>query len=184
MLCPVNAINARSVKNKTAKIYALIEELNLDILMITETWLNGDIDKPVVVDMTPGTHSFYGIHRTSASRDDEARGGGFGVIISNSFKNVTKRTFPTYKSFESMSLSFTAVNKNLNVISIYPPLSSNKNDFIDEFRNLVDSLPVDNTEYIFVGDCNIWVDVPGDHYGDKFLKKLCQFSDSEVGAHP
>ena len=72
-------INARSVGNKAPNIIEFITENNLDILVITETWLfSEEIAKLKAI--TPGGYEPY-----SAPRD--ARNGGGVVIIC---RNVLK----------------------------------------------------------------------------------------------
>ena len=41
-------LNARSVKNKALSIHDLISENNLDILVLTETWLTADSPDKIV----------------------------------------------------------------------------------------------------------------------------------------
>ena len=48
----IGLLNVRSCVNKAKEINALIEEKDLDVLCLTETWLK-DGDDPVIVDMLP-----------------------------------------------------------------------------------------------------------------------------------
>ena len=79
-------INIQSIGNKTIKIRNLINELELDVLLLSETWLQGNIsDSSRIKEMKPSTHNFYHIPRKNKS------GGGVGAVISKSFSSVTKR---------------------------------------------------------------------------------------------
>ena len=73
-------INIQSVGNKTIKIRNLINDENLDVCMLTETWLKGDIgDSSKIKELTPKTHNFFHTPRSGKS------GGGVGVIVTKSF---------------------------------------------------------------------------------------------------
>ena len=70
-------INIQSVGNKTIKIRNLINELELDVLLLTETWLQGNIsDSSRIKELKPYTHNFYHIPRKTKG------GGGVGAVVS------------------------------------------------------------------------------------------------------
>ena len=54
-------INIQSVSNKTIEIRELILERVLDILVLTETWLDDKVSNSRIAELTPNTHSFYHI---------------------------------------------------------------------------------------------------------------------------
>ena len=69
-------INIQSVGNKTNIIHSLITDQDLDICMLTETWLRNNIsDNSKINEMTPITHNFYHVPRINKS------GGGVGLLI-------------------------------------------------------------------------------------------------------
>ena len=74
-------INIQSVGNKTIKIRNIINEQNIDICMISETWLRNSIaDSSKIKEMTPKSHHFFHM-----PREDRVGGGGFGIFITKSF---------------------------------------------------------------------------------------------------
>ena len=77
-------VNIQSVGNKTCEIRDYIIDNQLDILVLTETWLN-NCDSAKIKEMTPDTHKFLHILRGTG------RGGGMGIFISNSFSKIEKR---------------------------------------------------------------------------------------------
>ena len=52
-------MNIQSVGNKTCEIRDYINDNKLDILMLTEAWLN-NYDSAKIREMTPDTHTFLG----------------------------------------------------------------------------------------------------------------------------
>ena len=87
--------NVQSVTNKSLKINELINERNLDIFCITETWLKEEEeDKSKIKECTPSSHKFMQRDRNFK------KGGGIGVIIYKAFKNVTTDSAFTSKCYE------------------------------------------------------------------------------------
>ena len=76
--CP---INARSVNNKTLVIKDFVAEHGIDLLAVTETWLQKEIDNGFIIrDLCPTGYSFHHV-----SRSDVARGGGVGLLFRSCF---------------------------------------------------------------------------------------------------
>ena len=64
-------VNIQSVGNKTCEIRDYINDNKLDVLVLTETWLNNS-DSAKIKEMTPDTHMFLHVPR------GDRRGGGRG----------------------------------------------------------------------------------------------------------
>ena len=60
-------VNIQSVGNKTCEIRDYINDNKLDVLMLTETWLNIN-DGAKIREMTPDTHSFLHVPRGDRRR--------------------------------------------------------------------------------------------------------------------
>ena len=126
-------INIQSVGNKTIKIRNLINELNLDMCLLTETWLQGNIsDNSKIKEMTPRTHGFYHVPRK------EKIGGGVGAFVSKTFSKVSIKNDMIFESFEYIYLELIRNNKGLEVIILYRPPNSNRKKFMEEFGVLVE----------------------------------------------
>ena len=70
----------------------------MDLIAITETWLNiAEKDNKVIKDLTPADYKF--VHLPRKSR----RGGGVGLVYRSSFKVVVNRR-DDMKSFEFMDV--------------------------------------------------------------------------------
>ena len=105
--------------NKTNEIRDYINDNKLDILVLTETWLN-NTDSAKIREMTPDTHKFLHVPR------GVRRGGGVGIFISNSLSKIKKEKVPKTDNFELMQVSCMYGGKRLVFIVVYRSPSSNE----------------------------------------------------------
>ena len=81
-------VNARSICNKTDVFMDYVTEINMDLIAITETWLNIDEkDNKIIKDLTPADYTC--VHLPRKSR----RGGGVGFVYRSSFKVVVNQRY-------------------------------------------------------------------------------------------
>ena len=159
-------INIQSVGNKTIKINSLINELDLDILMLTETWLCNNIsDSSKIKEMTPKLHNFY--HKPRENK----LGGGVGIFIKKSFTKVQLMNTVNFSSFEHLDVKITSVNKNIRIILIYRPPNKSKNEFIEELSDLIETFE-DTRNIVLCGDFNLHIDNQNDTYVKRFTDIL------------
>lgn len=166
-------LNARSAKqkdgtaDKPSEIHDLISDNDLDILVITETWLRGDTTDSVAVgDMTPNGYCFVHAPRM------EGRGGGLAVIHKSNIKMTKFHRF-TFKTFECFSISANISGVSLKLCALYkPPKFAASSQFLEEFSSLVEQLTSSPGELILLGDFNLHVDIPSNHDATKFLNIL------------
>ena len=144
-------VNIQSVGNKTCEIRDYIIDNKLDILVLTETWLQS-YDRAKIREMTPDTHSFLHVPR------EGKRGGGVGIFISNSLSKIKKDKVPTTDYFELMQASCMYGGIKLVFIVVYRRPNSDVASFIDEFRSYLESLDLVGSEVLVCGDFNFWVD--------------------------
>ena len=156
--------NLQSVTNKTILICELIDEHCLDFLILTETWLSGTLsDKSKIKELTPPSYKF--VHNPRLSR-----GGGVGMILKKSFKNITiNKHSQKYLTFEYLDISCNVLNRKLRILSIYRPPHTNINDFLTEFENVIEYIGNDILWTIILGDFNIWLDDVNEPKTKKFL---------------
>ena len=91
----IGLVNCQSVCNKCDDIADYVKDLDLDALVITETWLTGkDSDHRIIGDLTPDGYTFRHVPHT------QRKGDGVGIVYRHSFKT---RHHPKYqaKSFEN-----------------------------------------------------------------------------------
>ncbi len=146
-------LNIQSVGNKTIEIRELIVHLELDLFMVVETWLWGDVtDSAKVNEMLPDTHDFYQMPRVNRI------GGGVGIFLHKKFKKVKLIKRGSYNSFEHMEVRFTVNNKAVSMVILYRPPDSNVGRFYEEFEEFLDCFNDDIMITYFCGDFNIWMD--------------------------
>ena len=156
-------LNIQSVTDKTIAIKEFISEKNLDFLVLTETWLNGDVtDRPKIKDMTPQSHKY--VHKPR-----KTRGGGVGVLLSKAFKNVTVNETPAFTTFEILDITGYISNRKLRIVSVYRPPRTNVARFFDELERFLNTQLDDVLWTIVCGDFNLWVELPNRPSTRKFL---------------
>ena len=80
--------NARSVRNKSSSLADYVISNDIDIMLITETWLRDD-DDVLIGAMTPPGYSFINVPRANG------RGGGVGAMFKShlKFRQLDSRTY-------------------------------------------------------------------------------------------
>ena len=144
---PCILLNVRSVRNKTLHIREHLLDINADMFLITETWLNSNSDSTIIA-LTPPDFSFLGIHR------DGKRGGGVGLLYKSSY-NFVKQPTLAFETFEVLDAKSLYTKRPLKIILIYRPPSSSVNRFLDEFEALIGDSMTIGTDIIIAGDFNL-----------------------------
>ena len=158
-------INIQSVRNKTYEINELITDESLDILCLTETWLN-EFDSAVIKEMSPYTHSFLHLPRNNRV------GGGVGLFLHNSFTHIRMINRPKFTSFEFIEVTFKYHGCNILFIIVYRPPNSSTNDFFDQFDDLLERIDLIGNKVIICGDFNFWMDIDTNINTKKFTDLL------------
>ena len=163
-------INARSVGNKAASIIDLIIENNLDVLVITETWLYSDQDAKKNA-ITPEGYVIF-----SNSRDCR-RGGGVAVICRRELQCKIADSPLNCNSFECFQLDITSNNKTMSLFPIYRPEPNtvSMSTFFDEFSSYLEIQSILSHDIIILGDFNIHMDMLNSQNANKFSEILSGF---------
>ena len=163
-------INIQSIGNKTNKIRNLVNEHKLDLLLMAETWLQGNIsDSSRIKEMIPSTHNFYHIPRKNKI------GGGVGAVVSKKFSRVKIKNEVIFESFEYMDMELVNNNKVLEIIVIYRPPKSSKRKFIEEFSAILETIN-DVLKVIISDDFNMWMDDADDNYVKEFIEVMDMYN--------
>lgn len=114
--------NARSMNNKTIAICDLILDSDLDMLIVTESWLRGDFrDNHIIADISTTLPNYQVLHVHRQSR-----GGGICVIYRTGLK-ITTNDAHDFVTFELMDLSIrTSPSVVFRMCAIYRPPPSAK----------------------------------------------------------
>ena len=149
----VGYTNTQSSRNKAEQIKDIIEDNDLDIFCLTETWLshNGDDDK--IANMTP-----YGYKTKSFPREGR-RGGGIAVIyrdIFNPYIRFNSQPAFEHSTFEAAEMAIDYKGTCKKFLIIYrPPISSNEATFLREFSNFITSFSIQGASRYVLGDFNL-----------------------------
>jgi len=106
-------INARSAVGKTAVIQTVIESHQLDVLVITETWMNADQPPAVVNDIAPS--DYLAVHQFRGA----GSGGGVAIVYRRHLKLSVVNISSTATSFEHLTVKLTTKNRRVNLTAIY-----------------------------------------------------------------
>ena len=168
--------NARSVRNKTVTCTEYLLDHNVDIMLITETWLTKEKDPVVIGELTLPGYNFINIPRPT--NDDH---GGIGILYRCSFK-LQVIPFEFYsKTFEFVITSDR--QREIYYVTVYrpPPSSENKlttSQFLSDFDDFLLELNALSGKLILLGDFNMHVDTPNRADVRRFLSSI-----EEVGLH-
>ena len=157
-LLRIGLFNTQSVRNKLHHIAETLNEFDLDILCLTETWLF-----PSAIDIVraalPKSHSIAHVPRTTTTG---APGGGVALIYSLAISNI-KHGMAAFQasSFEPMGASFSCHRQAINIYIVYRPgHPGTDRAFMEESGSFLDGLLLVGGNSVICGDFNYWVDDP------------------------
>ena len=144
----IGLINARSLCNKASTISDHVIEYDLDVLIITETWMTKNNAGRVKAEVVP-----LGYNTLNVMRDNK-RGGGLTVLYKSNFSAKAAKNNPPPVSFEILETSLSLGNSCLRLIAIYRPPGP-CDEFLEEFSNLLARLASSPNRVLIAGDFNI-----------------------------
>lgn len=158
------------MNKKAAIICDIIQSNRLDILAITESWLNSQTNNVVIAEILNILTDYTVLHIPRAVK----KGGGIAILARKSF-NITMNQNLGSKSFEQIDMLITYKNFNVRIVVIYRPPPSTKNkltttQFFAEFSKLTEELTNCNKPLLIAGDFNF-------HLDDKKNSDACRFID-------
>ena len=169
-LLRIGLFNTRSVRNKLHHIAETLNEFDLDILCLTDTWLfSSDID--IVRAALPKSHSIGHVPRTTTTG---APGGGVALIYSLAISNI-KHGMAAFQasSFELMGASFSCHRQTINIYIVYRPgHPGTDRAFMEEFGSFLDGLLLVGGNSVICGDFNYSVDDGSKHFSAEFVELL------------
>ncbi len=157
--------NARSLRHKTLIISDYIIEEGVDIMFITETWLNIN-DTVVIGELLPPGYDFFNFPRES----DEH--GGIGCIYKENMNLQSVNAKFNVSTFEYACV--VDPTSGIQYIAVYRPPPSAENGFLPatflrEFEDLMGEVALMPRKIIIVGDFNVHVDEPSEWEARRFL---------------
>ncbi len=152
--------NARSVCNKTTQTYDYVLEQDVDVLLLTETWMKST-DHPVVAELTPVGYSFINVPRDYS----EERGGGIGIVYKSGLEfSLSPHDFKP-ETFEYASI--TGKLRDIRIVTVYRPHPTRANGFtlskfFEEFEIFLSEIAMLNAKVILTGDFNFHLNKPNE----------------------
>jgi hypothetical protein len=138
-------MNARSIVNKIKELKVMIEEENMDIIAITETWLNDNVTDDEV------SINGYTLFRKDRRDEVKCRGGGVAMYIKNKLNPTINSDLGNDSFSESIWCSIGLGSDNTILGVCYrAPDSIESND--EKLYNLINK--VQNCKVIVMGDFN------------------------------
>ena len=141
----VMLLNVRSLVNKLMDFQASVYSKNVDIVIITETWLT-----PAILDyeILP---TGYDIHRRDRSKDK--RGGGVLIAVKSDIHATRRSDLETNCELVAVEVMPTRGSKFL-VGSYYRPPST-KDDYLMELKNFLNAAECEPMPLYLCGDFNL-----------------------------
>lgn len=166
-------VNAQSVKNKVEDFLDHIIDKNIDLCLVTETWLK-DIDT-----VTFSALSMDGYVFRNFARETVRAGGGTGIMFRGSF-NVTFVKGKECNSFEFSEWNIEALSHTVKAINVYRPPYSQAHPvtstvFFEEFSALLESVVMCSEILLIAGDFNFHMDDFNNYEANKFRELLETF---------
>ena len=163
--------NGRSLNGKVGPLSMKLIEENIDVVLLTETWLKCQND-PVISDLHAAV-SGYNIHHHPRTNRQV---GGVAILAKSNIK-LSEIKQHSFKSFECVEATLGCQSAILRTLVIYrPPESaknkSTKNDFLNEFSTLLEHVTTLPGVLLIGGDFNF--DLSNKHSRDSlnFLDSL------------
>lgn len=151
-------INACSIKNKMDEIELLINEENIDILVVTETWVQKNEEK---------FYNFSDFDAVYAARI--RRGGGLGIFINKKFKFEVIEKIETEISYIAIKIICT----DLVICGIYRPPSVSTELFLNFLDEKLENLNTSVCDCYLLADMNINILI-----NSKYSKRLLDIYNS------
>nr|XP_054759574.1 uncharacterized protein LOC129265625 [Lytechinus pictus] len=146
----------------------------LDVLVLTESWLSGNQRDDLVIGDIKSTLPNYNLLHCPRL---ESKGGGICILYRSSVK-VTLNSRTDFKSFELMDVTIRfSVGSVLRCYAVYRPPPSARNKFtfsmfLKEFLTLLETAGISENMPIILGDFNIHIDDVNDSQAKSFIYSI------------
>ena len=155
--------NAKSLNNKIDEFVSLLEDADIDIAAVTETWLASQ-NNNTTSELSAKGYSIYHFNR------DDRKGGGVALILKNNFKFIKGKTFGG-ETFESIAVSLAGPSSNmLTFVVVYRFCEIPLSRFLTEFYEFTEGIYLNCKNVIILGDFNI-------HINERSNPTILQFYD-------
>ena len=151
-------LNTRSIVNKAPLLHSLMDDNEISILALTETWIRSD-DPPVIKNgPAPPGYRILHVHHDSnqPAGSDLTRSGGLALIYQDGIQISPHKHQIIHTSFELQLVNICSPGRDFVLANIYRPPSASKSTFLVEFANLLTTLGIDSVNRLIIcGDFNL-----------------------------
>ena len=161
--------NPQSLQNKVLDFIQLLEDNNIDIAFITESWMTCQNNHTSALLRESGYTMYHNF------RQDKV-GGGVAIVAQTSLipKNGKTMVYNTFEVF-IQSLKVFKNSQPIALVTLYRLGRESKSDFLDEFYTFTEFLRTNFSNFIMCGDYNIHVNKPNDNFVSDFHDILNTF---------
>ena len=145
--------NPRSINNKVSAVMHLMEDKNIDIAAICETWLT-DKSNTITATIKDYGYNIFHNHRV------DQRGGGVALLFKSTIKSTKINSCHTFSSFEVVMRMIKSGECKTIIVVMYRTGSLTTN-FIRELDLLLSDISTRCDSFMIVGDLNIHFDDGG-----------------------
>ena len=154
----IGTLNARSVKNKSDLILETCLLHNLDMAVITETWLKDTDEDQAWLQSSEMTQKEY---RLDTINRNKRKGGGIALLYRKDL-HPTRLQTSKYDTLEAGRWKVSIKNKQIVILGIYhPPLGSSPSNtsakFLEETTDLIQNTMSKYKNLVILGDFNIHI---------------------------
>ena len=161
--------NTQSIKSKELQLHKVIQEENIDLCVVTETWLSNNVEDDTWVKcsvLNNDNLKLANVNRISR------KGGGTALVYSNNLK-VIHLEDANKMSFEYAIWGLEHKGIKMTIVAIYRPPYSTINQatiqsFFEEFANWMETKSNEYNNIIVLGDFNIHINNDQDAEANRF----------------
>ena len=141
-------LDVRSPVNKTAPIHALLVHEDMNVLVLTGTWIQASDPEAVKLSLAPPGRAVQHVPRTTG------RDGGQPLAHRDTVSVKPWLTPRITVEFESQLVKLSIPGKSIDIVCINRPPGNVSTGFLDEFSDLLDVLTTTDRCFMICGDFN------------------------------
>ena len=151
----IATVNTQSIRHKDLQVMELISYHNLDLMVVTETWLTDNQSDNIWLE---GTYLNKDQLRMPTNNRVRWRGGSIALINKKEYCVKKKIKNGAKSSFQHSIWSVKARNKHLTIVGLYhppySPINPTNSIFINDIIELLTEVLSSNNNHIILGDFN------------------------------